>query len=350
MVVSVIGTTVFLGAMSQATNVGATGVLLIGLGLFDPAFVPAARATVADVVPEDRRPRAFALLAVAQNVGWIVGPAIGAGLATLGYSLLFLVAAFVVGAYAILLIRFVRETKPPAMARPTAGSFPTGFSGGRIPYVRAIPVDLGLEDARSHASGRVFAVFIALVFVLHIAEAQWFTTLPIYGVEALGLTTTNWGLLFALNGLLIVGLQLPLTRVMERHATLNVIAVGALVTAAAYCLVVVIPGPTSSLLGLGAVMVLITFGEIVFLPMLPNFASSLAPRASRGRYQGMLEASVATGAVVGPPIGGYVLESGFVSALWVGSALVCFGCAAGFWILGLRSDPDRPPGDDRRSL
>jgi MFS family permease len=344
MVVSVIGTTAFLAAMSQATSIGATGLLLTGLGLFDPAFVSAARATVADVVPEDRRPRAFALLAVAQNIGWIIGPAIGAGLAAFGYSLLFLVAASVVGAYAILLIRFVRETKPVATNRPAIDSSPTGFSGGRIPYVRTIPVDLGHDEAQSRASARVFAAFIALVFVMHIAEAQWFTTLPVYGVEALGLTTTNWGLLFALNGLLIVGLQLPLTRVMERHSTLNVIAIGALVTAAAYGIVVVMPGPASLLL-LGAVMVLVTFGEIVFLPMLPNFASSLAPRVARGRYQGMLEASVAMGAVVGPPIGGYVLESGFAGALWAGSALVCVGCAAGFWLLRVWSDPHRPPGE-----
>jgi MFS family permease len=339
MVGSIVGTTAFLAAMSQASSVEGTAPLLIGLGLFDPAFVPAARATVADVVPEDRRPRAFSLLAVAQNVGWIAGPAIGAGLASIGYPVLFLVAAVAVGAYAILLLRFVRETKPSiadiARTRPRA----TGFSGGELPYVRPSDVRARLEDAsETRSNARIFAAFIALVFVLHIAEAQWFTTLPVYGVDALGLTAIDWGVLFALNGILIVVLQLPLTRVMERHGTLNVIAIGAVLTALAYGLVLVTPGPAQSLVFLGAVMVLITFGEIIFLPMLPNFASSLAPLASRGRYQGTLEAAVAAGAVLGPPLGGYVLQSGNGSLLWAGSALVCLGCGAGFWILGLGVD------------
>jgi MFS family permease len=343
MVGSVVGTTIFLAAMSQASSVEVTGLLLIGLGLFDPAFVPAARATVADVVPEDRRPRAFSLLAVAQNVGWIAGPAIGAGLASIGYSVLFMVAAVAVGAYAILLLRFVRETKPSradgARARPRA----TGFSGGEFPYVRASDVKARMDEASEmRSNARIFATFIALVFVLHVAEAQWFTTLPVYGVEALGLTAIDWGVLFALNGVLIVGLQLPLTRVMERHPTLNVIAIGAVLTAVAYGLVLVIPGPAQSLLYLGAIMVLITFGEIIFLPMLPNFASSLAPLAARGRYQGTLEAAVAAGAVLGPPLGGYVLQSGLGSLLWIGSALVCLGCAVGFWILNLGFDRREP--------
>jgi MFS family permease len=339
MVGSVVGTTIFLVAMSQASRVEVTGLLLIGLGLFDPAFVPAARATVADVVPEDRRPRAYSLLAVAQNVGWIAGPAIGAGLAAIGYSVLFLVAAVAVGAYAILLLRFVRETKPSAADGTRTRQRATGFSGGELPYVRASDV-AARADAAAEARNnvRVFAAFITLVFVLHVAEAQWFTTLPVYGVETLGLTAIDWGVLFAFNGVLIVGLQLPLTRVMERHATLNVVAIGAILTAVAYGLVLLIPGPAQSLLFLAGVMVLITFGEIIFLPMLPNFASSLAPRAERGRYQGTLEASVAAGAVLGPPLGGYILQSGLGNLLWIGSALVCVGCAAGFWILGVGAD------------
>lgn len=339
MVGSVVGTTIFVAAMSQASSVEVTGLLLIGLGLFDPAFVPAARATVADVVPEARRPRAYSLLAVAQNVGWIAGPAIGAGLASIGYSILFLVAAVAVGAYAILLLRFVRETKPSTADGSRTRQRATGFSGGELPYGRASDVGARIDDASEPRSNvRIFAAFIALVFVIHIAEAQWFTTLPVYGVEALGLTAIDWGVLFALNGVLIVGLQLPLTRVMERHSTLNVIGIGAVLTAVAYGLVLVIPGPAQSLLFLAAVMVLITFGEIIFLPMLPNFASSLAPRAARGRYQGTLEAAVAAGAVLGPPLGGFILQSGFGSLLWIGSALVCLGCAAGFWILGLGVD------------
>lgn len=333
MIGSLVGTTLFLAAMSQASSLVVTGLLLIGLGLFDPAFVPAARATVADVVPEDRRPRAFALLAVAQNVGWIVGPAIGAGLAAIGYSILFSLAAVAVGAYAALLIRFVRETKPAATTplRPR-------LTDGEAHYRRAVPTE-GADDGSAPARSpwRIFAVFVALVFVIHVAEAQWFTTLPIYGVVTLGLTTTEWGLIFALNGILIVALQLPLTRIMERYTTLNVIAVGALVTGAAYLVILLISGPDQLLALICAVMVLITFGEIIFLPMLPNFASSQAPRAARGRYQGALEASIAAGAVIGPPIGGFVLESGYGGALWAGSAIVCIGCAVGFWLLGLWS-------------
>jgi len=330
MLVSIVATSILLAGMALTRDITTTALLLLALGLFDPAFTPAARAAVSDVVPDARRPRAFGVLAVAQNVGWIAGPAIGAGLASFGYSLLFSVAAVAVASYAFVLLKFVRETRP---VDDLLKHDPPPGKAGEWPPPSAPPVSAAVA-ASVRRSAAVFAVFVLLIFLVHIAEAQWFTTLPVYGVDHLGLSTELWGLLFALNGLLIVLLQLPLTRVMERRPKLPLIAFAVLATGAAYGLVVLIPGPGLALPFLAGLMVLITIGEMIFLPLLPSFAADLAPERARGRYQGALEGAVAAGAVLGPPLGGFCLEAAPGVLLWAISAVVCVAGGIGLWLLG----------------
>ena len=335
MIGSLGATAALLGALSIATDITTTAALLLAVGLVDPAFVPAARAAVADVVPETQRPRAYALLAVAQNIGWIAGPAIGAFLSTISYSLLFRVAAIAVATYAIILIRYSRETLVSraegrgAQPRTEVNLEPSFRPVARFEEVQPLP--------RPSPHPRwVFLSFLALMFFTHVAEAQWFTTLPVYAVDNFGIGPEAWGLLFALNGLLIVLCQLPLTRQLERHARLLMIAIGCAAFGVSYALVAVIPVPGDAIPYLVVMMVLITLGEIVFIPMLPAFATDSATPSSRGRYLGLVEASVAAGAVLGPPIGGYVLEHAPGDVLWVGSAIVCFLGAGGLVVLQQR--------------
>jgi MFS family permease len=56
MMVSVAISGVVIALMGRATDLAQIAALTMVLGIVDPAFVPAARAAVADVVPEERRP------------------------------------------------------------------------------------------------------------------------------------------------------------------------------------------------------------------------------------------------------------------------------------------------------
>jgi len=128
MIVSVGLTAIVIALMGRAGDLASITALTVLLGIVDPAFIPAARAAIADVVPEDRRPRAYSLLSVANAVGWIAGPAIGAGLATFGYDILFVISGLIIGCYSVIAFVWLPETlgRRPAATTSTADDYEAG--------------------------------------------------------------------------------------------------------------------------------------------------------------------------------------------------------------------------------
>ena len=251
MVVSITCTAVVIAAMGLVHDLAWVAALTLVLGLVDPPFVPAARAAVADVVPSERRPRAYGLLGMAASVGWIVGPSLGAGLSGLGFGLLFLVAGAIIGCYTVILLSGCARPARQAAAAANVGfdRAPAGTVGGRrarrrglTPGRRSLPF-----DAR-----RILALFLVLAVAFHGAQFMWVAVLPIYAYADLGVSTATWGLLFALNGILILALQLRVTSAAERRSRPRFMAVGAILSGIGYLVVAAIPGVAIVLPLLGA--------------------------------------------------------------------------------------------------
>ena len=225
MIVSVGLTAIVIGLMGQAGDLASITVLTVILGLVDPAFIPAARAAIADVVPEDRRPRAYSLLSVANAVGWIAGPAIGAGLATLGYDVLFIVSGLIIGCYSIIAFIWLPETlgrragngrvedlageEAPVVvgASPAADQGrdrPGAAAGSRVAGVVASdgtgPAMAAEERRLDRARVRAFVVFLPIAAVVHATVFLWVTVLPIHASRDLGIATDAWGCSSASTG------------------------------------------------------------------------------------------------------------------------------------------------------
>jgi MFS family permease len=336
MIVSVGITGLVVICMGQARDLAQIAVLTVVLGMIDPAFIPAARAAIADVVPEDRRPRAYGLLAVAASVGWIAGPAIGAGLSRLGYPLLFAVAGIIIALYSLIALRWLPETRPageqvPAHSGPDAAPTAPTTAPATDP-----PVDDGDGiPARARAPVRpalVLAAFLPLAVVLHGASFVWVTTLPIAASTGLGVSTDTWGILFSLNGLIIVLFQLRVAGAAERRSKPLMMALAALLYSGGY-LIVAVTSPAVAIAGLAAVIVTVTAGEMLLYPLEAAFVSDLAPTASRGRYQGVAFAAGSLGGALAPPVTGLVLDQAPGSALWLLTAAAAGLCAAGLALL-----------------
>ncbi len=333
MVVSITCTAVVIAAMGLVHDLAWVAALTLVLGLVDPPFVPAARAAVADVVPSERRPRAYGLLGMAASVGWIVGPSLGAGLSGLGFGLLFLVAGAIIGCYTVILLVGLRETRPEAAAAATSGS--PGTAGTVADGVLDDVVDAGATSLPFDAR-RILALFLVLAVAFHGAQFMWVAVLPIYAYADLGVSTATWGLLFALNGILILALQLRVTSAAERRSRPRFMAVGAILSGIGYLVVAAIPGVAIVLPLLGAAIVLVTLGEMAYFPVEPSFVSDLSPAALRGRYQGYLGAAAGLGTALAPVIGGIVLDTAPGPAVWLGTAATCAAVAGGLWWLGGR--------------
>lgn len=360
MIGSISATTVVIAAMGLVTDLRGISALTLLLGLVDPAFVPAARAAVADVVPPDRRPRAYGLLGVAAAVGWIAGPSVGAGLSVLGYGTLFLAAACVLAVYTLFLVAALTETRPRTSRDPVisvreiATPFETAanvaVSGGRVadPGPGSVPADASRDDLREAMTrhdepGRgartadprlLLIAFLPLGVVIHAASFQWVTVLPIHASRDMGVSAATWGLLFALNGIGIVLFQMRISAATERRRMPRVMAIGIVAYGIGYAVVAAVPAHDAGVAVLASVVILATLGEMLVFPIEPSFVSELSPVAQRGRYQGIFGAAAGLGSAIGPPLGGILLDRLPGAPVWVATAGACFIAALGLWWLG----------------
>lgn len=97
-----------------------------------------AGAVIADVSPPEKRASAFGLLGAAFGVGFIIGPALGGIVATLGPRAPFIAAAVLAGLNALAMFFFLPETLDEAHRRPfrlrdahVIGAFKPLFAAGR---------------------------------------------------------------------------------------------------------------------------------------------------------------------------------------------------------------------------
>lgn len=303
MLYSLWGRTLAALAMSAAVlwrwPLGGLILLLFLSSLGANGFAPAARGWVADHCPSHERAQAYGLLRIATNLGWAIGPAIGGLLAQRSYALLFLMSALAGGLCAALVTIGLGDH--PRLARRSAIDF------GALWRVR--------RDKR-------FLRFCAGSLVIAAVMAQLVVSLSIHSVQYAGLNERQVGMLFSLNGAMVVLLQYPLGLWLGRFPLTTALGVGSMLYAAGYLWA----GLARHLYPMACAVAIVTFGEIALSPALHTLAANLAPVELKGRYLGFWGLFHQVGAALGPLGGGAGLQ--YLSPHWVGAPWVLVGCAA----------------------
>jgi dipeptide/tripeptide permease len=98
-------------------------------------------------------------------------------------------------------------------------------------------------------------------------------TLPIHVTRDLGVSTATWGLLFALNGLLIVLFQLRVSTMSDSWAKPTTMALGMVAYSLAYLAVSAAHAPGLTTVVLAGVVMLATTGEMLVFPVEPAYVS-----------------------------------------------------------------------------
>ncbi|OGT28485.1 MAG: hypothetical protein A2Z17_01030 [Gammaproteobacteria bacterium RBG_16_66_13] len=297
-----------LGAMSLVSTLGGWQFLMIMLGGFGPIYRVAADAMVADLVPGERRPGAYALLRMISNLGVAIGPAIGGFLVFVSYDLAFYAAAAASLVFAFLVLFFARETLPARLA-PAAVRETTGYG----------PV---LRD-------RPFLLFCAMFTLAGMAYSLMMVLLPVYAKESFGVPESQYGFILATNAAMVVFFQYGVTRLTVRFPTLRVLAVGSLFYAV---------GVGSVALGSAfpaflASMILLTVGELIMAPTSTTLTAALAPPSMRGRYMGVLTLTWGISFGIGPVLGGILSDQFAPAAIWYGGLVMGLAAALGFLVL-----------------
>jgi MFS family permease len=249
------------------------------VGLATDTWRPASRALMADVVPEGQRVTAYALVRFCGHVGFAAGAAIAGYLAKEHIVWVFFTDAATSVIFGLMALLALPEGR-----RVTASEDRAGGSYARILTDRAFVL-----------------LFLASMFVAFI-YAQQQTTLPLHVVRISHLSTTDFGLLLTLNGLLVIALELPISSLTMRRPPKQMISLGFLLFGLGFGLTAV-AHTVPALLGTVAIW---TLGEMISAPIAYAYLADIAPEHLRGRYQGLYELSWGLGGVTGPALGAVV--------------------------------------------
>ncbi|MFC7218691.1 MDR family MFS transporter [Streptomyces polyrhachis] len=301
-------TVTLLGFVQQPAAIAAVA---FAVGATSNASRPAVQAMMADLVPERDRVRAFSLNYWAINLGFAVS-ATGAGfLAEYSYRAGFLVEGAMTLLCAVLVFVKLPESRPPH------GSQAKNAGGGGS--------EVGL---RTVARDRRFMGMVGLSFLISLVFCQGGLTLPV-AMGADGFTSSDYGLVVAANGVLIVALQIPLTRAIEHRDPRRLLIVSALLAGYGFGLTAF----AGSLVVYALTVCVWTVGEMINAPTQAGLVVRLSPVHGRGRYQGVYSMSWSVAALVAPLLGGWAIDAFGAGWLWAACAVLGTVAAVGYGLL-----------------
>jgi DHA1 family tetracycline resistance protein-like MFS transporter len=298
-------------------------------GFATAMYDPAARGTITELTPPERRGEAFGLYSAAQMGGLLFGPAIG-GLGTaifggVGFVFIFgaissIVAAIVVG------LR-VRETADPAREHATASYDTTEF-----PAKPAIEASEGRPPTETTPPRLINRLLVAAIIINiggNFAAGTYDVIWSLY-LESLGASIELIGLTFAMFGLPILLFSPYLGRRADRGALIWFIVLGGLAPAVTGLLYTVMPGP-----GWAVPLILIeATGFAALNPALYTVVAAGSPPGRSSTAQGVFGGAGTIGFVAASLIAGYLAAVDLRLPFWFFSAVMFTTLAIGVLVAG----------------
>jgi MFS family permease len=270
------------------------------LGFFTDLFRPALSAAIADLVPSSARTRAFGYQNWAVNLGFSLAPILAGFMTRYNYSLLFFGDALTTFVFGLIVLARVPETRPAEASHAAHATLKE-----RVNQVRREPLLLAFS---------ALALFIGIIYM------QGYVTLPL-DMKAHALTSADFGMAIAANGILIVALSIQVSNAASNWPRFRAMAVAVLFLGTGFGLNMF----ASNLLSFYVLTVIVwTLGEIIASAVAPALIADLAPIELRGLYQGIFGSAWGLSFFIGPVLGGWVYEHMGATALWLGCFIL--GC------------------------
>lgn len=278
------------------------------LGFFMDLYRPAMSAAVIDLVPEDRRTRAFGYVYWAINLGAALAPIAAGFLANVDYFLLFAGDALTTAIFGLVVLARVPETQ----SREVSVAARMRMSAR---------VGVALRDS-------LLLAFVLLSLLVGVIYSQGQVTLPLE-MAARGLPPSDYGLALAVNGGLIVLVTISVSRMAEGWPRYGAMAVSTVLLGVGFGLT----GLADTLPFFALSVAIWTVAEVIGAAVAPVIVAEMSPPSMRGLYQGIWGSSWGLAFFVGPALGGFVYENLGSASLWGGA--FALGLVVGLGYLGL---------------
>ncbi|NJA55227.1 MFS transporter [Streptomyces sp. NEAU-H3] len=315
-------TAVAVAVLGFVTHPVAIAAVAAVVGFVNNAARPAVQAMLADLVPPEDRVRAFALNYWAINLGFAVSSVLAGFVAEYSYLAGFLGDAILTMACAIVVFLKLPETRPE---RP-----------GQGPREDEVGLRTVARDGR-------FMAVVGLSFLVALVFQEASVGLPITMGQA-GFSPADYGSAIALHGVLIVVLQIPLTRFIQHRSPGRLLVLSSLL--AGYGL-----GLTAFADSMGVLLITITvwtLAEMGNAPTQTGLVVQLAPVRGRGRYQGVYGLSWSAAALVAPLMAGAMIDHLGAGWLWGSCAVLGTVAGAGYGVVLRTTKKAGDPGPASR--
>jgi len=310
----------------------------IGLGLGGAIYRPASSAMVADLVPEQHRRQIFATFTTANNIGAVLGPALGAIFFFHYRQELLWTCTTILLLYVIAIFIMVHETKPHGVnsseeSVTVTQMFKEQWKGYGIIFRDKVFMIYTLAGIFALVPIMQLDLYLPVYVINHVPAQALFTGKS----ESLMLSGTEiYGWLVGFNGLLFVLFILPVTNWFHHWKERNVFILSSLLSGVGTFLV----GLNTNIWFLFVVTIIFTFGEMVRSPVTQSFISRYAPEHARGQYMGADSLQATIGRFLAPLT---VFLSGWVPPMGIFSIILVFACISiGLYIQLFRIYVEQP--------
>ena len=300
-----------------ASDVRVLYFLVVIVGLLSRVSAPAHDAMMADILPESRRQEGFGITRVVGNFAWILGTALGGLIAARSFLALFILDAILSLIVAVILYRFLPETKPVIPVDTKAkksDSLLTTLAGYR----------LVLRDL-------AYLIFTLAGMISLLVYQQQYSSLSVYLRDAHGIRPQDYGIMLSVAGLEVVLFQIWISRVIKKYPPFLIMVFGTFFFVIGFTMIGFVRSFPLFVLSI----VVITIGEMITFPTNKALAVNFAPAEMRGRYMAIYDLGWTLPATFGPAAAGLILDHYDPNLLWYLGGILCAWSAIGYYILHL---------------
>lgn len=264
--------------------------VLIGVTLLwaiiNEAYRPAVMSLISYLAPPEKRRTAFAVNRLVINLGMSIGPVAAGFLVQFNFAVIFYVDA-VTAILASLFLTF----------------YPIRHK------IDKEALEKEVEQNQLH-KGTVLKDIRFIFFLIAITPAtmvifQHIGVLPLYLVKDLHFQPSTFGMLIAVNTVLIIFVEVPLNTAMANWSEKKSLALGAILIGTGF-------GATAfadNIFPLIVTIIIWTFGEMILFPAGSSFAAEISPPNRRGEYMGYFQMSFSLALTAGPLLGTLVYDN-----------------------------------------
>lgn len=330
MVYSLFGSGLLHIALAYVTEFWTLCALTFLVSVVADAFRPANRAAIATYAPGKKMTQSYGLQRMAVNLGFSIGPALGGFLIyRYGYYVMFWGdgITFLLAGILFLWLLPKDETAAPLVSKEDRAADKLAYSRGELTGSKPAFRQLWL------------ILFVLANSCIMLCFFNLFSIFTPY-LSAAGYEEWMIGLLFTISGVVIVAVEMPALYLIEsRYRLIKVMLIGGSTIVLAFCLLPL--AVSAGFLALAGAIILLSLGEITYMPLSNTYLSKFAPPARRGEYLGVLSASYSLAFIFAQLMGfGIAEDYGYATAIYVSCAVAGAGIVLLSQVNGIRLRAD----------